>query len=187
MGTSSIRAIAAVTALYFFAAGPPAPPVLISALAALYAIGMAILSLRPRTGVWFVLQAALVAIPALIGLLYVAFAAFVLTVPDVPTYLAFVGPAAGVLFLIIAWKDIGFLRTAEPTRPRRLRRHGFRMALVAAEVVRAPLVSMGPLFIGEATFDLYSYGAFLLVPLFYYLALPGWLKAPAAEVTAQPA
>ena len=46
------------------------------------------------------------------------------------------------------------------------------MALVAAEVVRAPLVSMGPPIIGDASFDLYAYGTFLLIPLFYFLALP---------------
>lgn len=164
--------IAAVTAIYFFLAGPPAPPVLISASAALYAIGMGILSLRQRSGGWLALQCALVIIPILAGLLYVSFAAFAVMAPDIPIYLAIAGPAAGALFLVIAWKDLQFLRTAKPSRSRRLRRHGFRMALVAAEVVRAPLVSMGPPIIGAASFDLYAYGAFALVPLFYFLAIP---------------
>ena len=58
---------AAVSALYFFAAGPPAPPILISALAAIYAIGMAILSLRPRSGIWYAVQSGLAIIPILTG------------------------------------------------------------------------------------------------------------------------
>lgn len=173
---------AALTALYFLAVGPPAPPILISALATIYGLGMAILSLKPRKRMWFRMQAALVILPLLIGLLYLAFAGLAVMVPEIPLYIAILGPAAGVLFLVMGWKDVQFLRAKETDRPRRIRRHGFRMALVAAEVVRAPAISFGPQFLGDATFDLYSFGPFLLVPLIYFLAIPGWLKTKQGSV-----
>ncbi|MEO1729351.1 MAG: bL34 family ribosomal protein [Pseudomonadota bacterium] len=168
--------VAAITALYFFGAGPPAPPILISATAALYAIGMAILSLRPREGLWRFVQWALIPIPVLIALLYFAFIGFAVLNPDIPLYLGILGPMAAVLFGVIAWSDIRFMRTREPSKHQRARRHGFRMAVVSAEVVRAPLVSLGPPFLGERTFDFYSFGPFLLIPLIYFLARPEWLK-----------
>lgn len=169
--------VAVVTAFYFLAVGPFAPPILISTSAAIYAIGMAILSLRPRSGGWIALQASLVVVPVLIGLLYLAFAVLAVGVPEIPLYLAVLGPAAGILFLALAWQDARFLRTSEPAKDRRIKRHGFRMALVTAEVVRAPAISLGPQFLGDATFDFYSFGPFLLVPLVYYLAMPAWLKS----------
>ena len=172
---------AALSALYFFAAGPPAPPVLISATASIYGIGMAIMSLKDRKGIWRAMQAILAIVSILIGLLYVAFVAFAVMVPEIPIYLALLGPAAGILFLAMGWQDIGFLRAQAPTSNRRLKRHALRMALVAAEVVRAPAVSFGPQFLGDATFDFYSFGPFLLIPLIYFLALPDWIKQPAAK------
>ncbi|MEM6859087.1 MAG: hypothetical protein AAF559_14580, partial [Pseudomonadota bacterium] len=169
--------VAALTALVGFGRGVPPPPPMISALAALYGIGMAILSLKAQRGFWKALQFGLVLIPVAIGLLYVAFIGFVLANPDFPRYLIVLGPAAGMLFLVMAWKDVKFLRESNVGRDRRLKRHGWRMALVAAEVVRAPAVSFGPQFLGDATFDFYAFGSFLLVPLCYFLSLPTWLKA----------
>lgn len=174
--------IAAVTALVFFAEAP-APPVLISSLAALYGIGMAILSLKQRSGLWKVVQWALVLVPSLLALLYMAYIGFALTIPEVPLYLAVLGPAAGVIFGAMAWGDIRFLRTSQPDKSRRLKRHAIRMALVAVEVVRAPAISFGPPFMGDATFDLYSFGPFLLIPLVYFLAMPDWLKRDQAGPT----
>jgi len=168
---------AALSALYFVAARVPAPPVVISALAALYGMGMAILSLKPREGGAMALQAALIAIPLLIGLLYLSYLAFALMAPDVPLYVGILGPLAGAVFLAMAWKDIQFMR-AKPAEPgRRQRRHGFRMALVMAEVVRAPLQSFGPPFLGEEhSFQFYAFAPMLLIPVFYYLARPNWLR-----------
>jgi hypothetical protein len=169
--------IAAITAIAFIIGGPPAPPVMISATATIYGLGMAILSLKERSGFWRLVQWALVILPILIGLLFLAYIGFAVMIPEIPIYLALLGPLAGILFLVMGWRDIQFLRTAKVERPRRIRRHGWRMALVAAEVVRAPAISFGPQFLGEATFDLYSFGPFLLVPLIYFLAVPSWLKA----------
>ena len=168
--------VAALTALVGFGRGVPPPPPMISALAALYGMAMAILSLKERSGPLKALQVAVIILPTLIGLLYVGFIGFVLTNPDLPKYLLVLGPAAGMLFLVMAWKDVQFLREGEVGRERRLRRHGWRMALVAAEVVRAPAISFGPPFLGDATFDFYSFGPFALVPLFYFASLPQWLK-----------
>ncbi|MEO0463920.1 MAG: hypothetical protein AAF127_12370 [Pseudomonadota bacterium] len=172
-----LMSAATLSALYFFAVRVPAPPVLISALAALYGMGMALLSLKPRMGSAFALQACLVVIPLLNGLLYFAYIALALTIPGVPIYLTMLGPVAGVFFLAIAWSDIQFLRIRGVERPRRLKRHGFRMALVCAEVVRAPLQSFGPPFLGEEhSFQLYAFAPLLLVPIFYGLARPEWLR-----------
>ena len=178
---------AAASALYFVIARTPAPPVVISALAALYGMGMAILSLRARSGALRILQGVLIAIPVFVGLLYIAFIAFAIAIPEVPIAAGVLGPLAGIVFLAVARKDFQFLRDPSPSRSQRLRRHGFRMALVASEVVRAPLQSFGPPFLGEATFQIYAFGPFLLVPLFYYLAMPGWLKTPSSEDAPQTA
>ena len=175
--------VAALTALVGFGRGVPPPPPMISALAALYGIGMAILSLKARSGFWKALQIGLVLIPVAIGLLYVGFIGFAILNPDLPRYLIVLGPAAGTLFLVMAWKDVQFLRADNVGRDRRLKRHGWRMALVAAEVVRAPAISFGPQFLGDATFDFYAFGSFLLVPLCYFLSLPDWLKRERADGT----
>ncbi len=176
---------ASLSALYFVVARVPAPPVLISALAAIYAMGMAILSLQQRKGGWFALQAVLIALPVFNGLLYLAFAPLAFTIPEIPTYVGVLGPLAGAFFLTLAWKDVQFLRASSVETPRRLRRHGFRMAVVCAEVVRAPLQSFGPPFLGEEhSFQFYAFAPMVLIPLFYFAARPDWLKpaqpAPAA-------
>ena len=89
--------VAALTALVGFGRGVPPPPPMISALAALYGIAMAILSLKERSGALKALQVAVIILPTLIGLLYVGFIGFVLTMPDLPKYLLVLGPAAGML------------------------------------------------------------------------------------------
>ncbi len=173
---------AAVTALYFFATRVPGPPVLMSALVSLYGMGMAILSLKPRTGGWFALQVGLVAVPFLVGLIHFASIAAAIYVPQIPIYLVFLAPFAGALFLIVGWRDIQFLRAGEVDRGRRLRRHAFRMALVCLEVVRAPLQSFGPRFLGEEnSFQFYAFAPYILLPLILWLAVPAWLKARAPE------
>ena len=181
---------AALSALYFVVTRIPAPPVLIGALMSIYAMAMAVLSLKPQTGAWFIAQVASAAIPFLLGLFYFSYIAAAIMVPGVPGYVGVLGPMAGVLFLAIGWKDVGFLRASKVDRPRRLRRHGFRMALVCTQVVSAPLQSFGPLFLGEEhSFQFYAFAPFLLVPLIVWLATPAWLKADdaAGEVEPRPA
>lgn len=169
---------AAVSALYFVVTRVPAPPVLIGALISIYAMAMAVLSLKPQTGAWFVAQVASAAIPFLVGFFYFSYVAAAIMFPDVPGYVGVLGPMAGVLFLVIGWKDVGFLRARNVDRPRRLQRHGFRMALVCTQVVSAPLQSFGPLFLGEEhSFQFYAFAPFLLVPLIVWVATPAWLKA----------
>ncbi|MEO1048574.1 MAG: hypothetical protein AAFW59_09635 [Pseudomonadota bacterium] len=171
---------ASISALYFVITRVPAPPVIISALVAIYGMGMAILSLRPRTGPLFFLQAACAALPLLIGLFYMSYIAAAVMVPGVPGYVGVLGPIAGLVFLVIGWKDIQFLRSFDVDRVRRLRRHGLRMAIVCAEVVRAPLQSFGPAFLGEEhSFQFYAFAPMLLIPVFYFLARPDWLKPDA--------
>ncbi len=175
--------VAALTAMQFFAVIGPAPPVAVSALSAIYCIGMAILSVRHRTGWQRALQWAMILIPVAIALLYVAFIAFAFIFPEVPLYLAILGPLAATIYAVMAWSDWKFMRSASVSKSQRARRHGLRMAVACVEVVRAPAISFGPQFLGEATFDLYSFGPYLLVPVFYFLALPDWLKqeAPATS------
>ncbi|MEO0590068.1 MAG: hypothetical protein AAFZ11_05850 [Pseudomonadota bacterium] len=179
---------AALSALYFVVARIPAPPVLIGALMSIYAMAMAVLSLKPQTGAWFAAQAASASIPFLIGLFYVSYLAAAIMIPDVPAYVGVLGPVTGILFLVIGWKDVAFLRARNVDRPRRLQRHGFRMALVCTQVVSAPLQSFGPLFLGEEhSFQFYAFAPFLLVPLIVWLATPAWLKTPTPEPKVEPA
>ena len=176
---------AAISALYFVVARVPAPPVLISALVAIYAMSMAVLSLKPQRGAWFMVQAASVALPFLIGLFYLSYVAAAIMLPDIPGYAGVLGPLAGLLFLAIGWKDIQFLRAKEVDPTRRLRRHALRMALVCKVVVSAPLQSFGPLFLGEEhSFQFYAFAPFLLVPLILALATPDWIKNAAKEPAA---
>ncbi|MEM6494627.1 MAG: hypothetical protein AAF650_09635 [Pseudomonadota bacterium] len=175
---------AALSALYFVITRIPAPPIIISALAAIYGMGMAILSLRPQTGLWFIVQAATAALPILIGLFYFSYIAAAIFLPDIPAYIGALGPMAGLVFLAIGWKDIEFLRSRDVDRVRRLRRHGLRMAIVCAEVVRAPLQSFGPPFLGEEhSFQFYAFAPMLLIPVFYFVARPNWLKPQASAPT----
>ncbi len=175
--------VAALTAMQFFAVIGPAPPVAVSALSATYCIGMAILSVRERTGWQRALQWVMVMIPVAIALLYVAFIAFAFVFPEVPLYLAILGPLAATIYAIMAWSDLKFLRGTSASKSQRVRRHGFRMAVACIEVVRAPAISFGPQFLGDATFDFYSFGPYLLVPAFYFLALPDWLKREEAKAS----
>lgn len=168
---------AAASALYFVVTRVPAPPVLISALVSIYAMVMAILSLRQRTGAWLTVQSISVALPFLIGLFYLSYVAAAVMLPDVPGYVGVLGPMAGALFLVIGWKDIQFLRAKEVDRSRRLRRHAFRMALTCKVVISAPLQSFGPPFLGEEhSFQFYAFAPFLVVPLIVLLATPQWIK-----------
>ena len=168
---------ASISALYFVVTRVPAPPVIISALVAIYGMGMAILSLRPQKGLWFILQTACAALPIVVGLFYMTYIVAAISVPEIPGYVGVLGPLAGLVFLVIGWKDIQFLRSDDVDRIRRLRRHGLRMAIVCAEVVRAPLQSFGPPFLEEEhSFQFYAFAPMLLIPVFYFFARPDWLN-----------
>lgn len=172
---------AAFSALYFVVARVPAPPVLISALVSIYAMAMAVLSLKARSGLALWVQVGSALIPFLVGLFYISYLAAALMIPEVPGYVSVLGPSAGVFFLVIGWKDIRFLRAETVDSHRRLRRHAFRMALVCTMVVSAPLQSFGPPFLGEEhSFEFYAFAPFALLPLIVWFATPNWLKASSA-------
>lgn len=177
---SAAMGIAALTAI-LFSTWRFAPPALVSAFSVIYAIGMAILSLRARSGAWKAVQWTLVTVPLVLGLVGLVAVASLFAQDMPPTLRLMAGIPASlvtIFFLVVAFKDVGFLRTAEVDRLRRLRRHALRMAIAAAEVVRAPLISFGPPIgpDGAFTFPLYFFGPFLLIPLVYFLAMPAWVK-----------
>lgn len=173
---SIFMGVAAVTAIYFAAVQGGAPAPIVSAAVALYGIGAAWLTLRKRQGTLLALQHGLVLIP--IGL--ALFALFPIVgaglegldrlLENVPIFLPFV-----LLFTFIAWGDIQYLRSPQDDRFRQFKRHALRMAVVASEVVRAPLMSFGP-DLGAITFPLYFMGPFWIIPLVYFFAMPKWVK-----------
>lgn len=183
-GFALFMGIAAVTAIAFSFVRP-APAALFSAFSVLYGIGMGILSLRARTGGWKALQWALVVLPLLLGLavltmipgMFVEGAPFIPLPIKVVLIAAIVTVAVFQFWLLVA--DVKFLRAPDPDRLRRFRRHALRMALAAAETVRAPLISFGPPLgaDGLLSFPVYFFGPFLLIPIIYTLAMPAWVKA----------
>lgn len=171
-------AIAAVSALYFSSINF-VPPAILSAITALYAIGAAILTLRARVGWRKHLEWALLFVPLLLFLFTLASLAMAMGAPERPPVVVIV-VFATVMFGFygwLAWGDLAYLRAKDVSKIRRYRRHAVRMAIVATEVVRAPLMSFGPQFLGELTGSLYMFGPYALVPLIYYGAMPTWVKS----------
>ena len=190
---AAFMGIAAITAI-LFSIVRFAPPALFSAFSVLYGIGMGILSLRVRRGGWKILQSVLPIIPLAMALLGVAALASLYLSPEpMPLALKLVMTIiVGAVIVFFGWLfvgDIKFLRAPAPDRLRRFKRHALRMAVAAAETVRAPLISFGPDLgpDGALSFPVYFFGPFLLIPLIYYLAMPGWVKkgeeARAAKVS----
>ena len=187
---SITMSVAAVTAL-MFSLWNFAPAAIFSGLSVIYGIGMATLSLRERSSGWRAFQWALLVLPLGLGLFgIVAFAS--LFIQDLPTSLRLMAgiPASMVtiFFLSLAWRDFRFMRASQIDRTRRLHRHALRMAIAAAEVVRAPLLSFGvPIGLdGSGAFLLYFFGPFLLIPLIYFFAMPAWVKRREAATLGRP-
>ena len=174
--------VAALTAI-LFSLWRLAPPAIFSALSVIYGIGMGILSLRIRSAGWRALQWVLVLLPLCLAVLGVVAVASLFFVEEMPAAfrLVFGIPASVVVIFLVAivWHDIRFLRSADPSRFRRLQRHALRMAIAGAEVVRAPLISFGPPLGPEGVFSfpLYFFGPFFLIPLIYYFAMPSWIRS----------
>lgn len=170
-------AIAAVSALYFSSI-VFAPPAILSAITAIYAIGAAILTLRARRGWRKHLERALLLVPLLLFLFTLASLAMAIGAPERPP-IAVIVVFAGVMLGLygwLTWGDFSYLRASDVTKLRRYRRHAVRMAIVATEVVRAPLMSFGPPIFGELTGSFYMFAPYVLVPLIYYGAMPAWVK-----------
>lgn len=175
--------IAAVTAIAFSVVRP-APAAIFSAVSVLYGIGMGILSLRARHGGWKALQWGLILFPVLLGIFQLVGIAtfFAPGAPPFPPALtgAMIAMmvAAAVFFFWMAIGDVKFVRASAPDRLRRFKRHALRMAVAAAETVRAPLISFGPSLGAEGiySFPVYFFGPFLLIPAIYYFAMPTWIK-----------
>jgi hypothetical protein len=169
----SIAAISAV-AFSFVRLSPLA---LISAISVAYGIGAGILALRARKGIWKRVEKALAVVPIALAL---AFAALLLlgvaSGQPIPPFAIIVGVLVVAIFAYLFWSDIRYLRNNEVSPFDRFRRHAARMALAAAETVRAPLISFGPPIFGELTGAIYFVGPFLLIPLIYYGAMPLWVK-----------
>ena len=170
--------VAAVSALYFSSLRF-APPAILSAVTALYAIGTAILVLRERTGWKRMLQRGLSLLPWLMILFTVAMVAMAMSFeapPEQQIFFVVFGVIMVGFNLWLIWLGRRFARLASPSKLDRYRRHGLMMAVVATEVVRAPLMSFGPPFLGPNTTALYMFGPYLLVPIVYFATLPAWVK-----------
>lgn len=193
--------IAALTAVAFSFVRP-APLALFSSVSVLYGIGAGILALRPRKRAWRASEYFLVGVPIILVIGVIGMTAFAATsAPEPVPPIGFVLAALlAAIFGYFAWSDIRYLRASTVTPFERFRRHALRMALAAAETVRAPLISFGPPVLGEATGALYFFGPFLLIPVIYFAAMPAWVRKGEmerlrqletdrmrAEVTAKPA
>lgn len=171
-------AVAAVSALYFSTLRF-APPAILSAVTALYAMGTAVLVLRERTGWRRTLQRSLPLLPWLMILFTVAMVVMAMSFdspPEQRIFFALFGVIMVGFNLWLIWLARRFGRISAPSKLDRYRRHGLLMAVVATEVVRAPLMSFGPPFLGPNTTALYMFGPYMLIPLIYFATLPGWVK-----------
>lgn len=180
MWFSIAMGIAAVTAIAFSFVRF-APPAIFSALSVLYCVVSGILTLRPRRGPWRVLQATILILPAM--LMALGFSAVVaLFGPEPrPPWVELVGfGAAAGFFAVLAWGDVRAIRNPDVPKTLRFRRHALRMAVAAAETVRAPLISFGPSLgeDGSLTFPVYFFGPFALAAIVYYAAMPSWVRRP---------
>lgn len=178
--------VAALTAIAFSFVRL-APPALFSSAVVLYGTSAAILTLRQREGALYALQIGMLIVPFAIalGALAAAAAAVLITPPpgvEMPLAIRLIisalALAAASLFAALALGDFRFLRTVQPSKVRRYRRHALRMSLAVTEVLRAPLISFGPPLGAEGllSFPVYFFGPFLLIPAIYFLAMPTWLK-----------
>lgn len=177
LGFAIVMATAALTA-FALMGDTVAPPIVISSAGTLYGLGLGIAAMRPTSAAWQVVSFVGIFLASAIALLCaVSLTMFLTSSEPPPPPIIFVSLATGIIFAALAIADVRYLRSAEKSRNRRYRRHALRMSLVAAEVVRAPLMSLGPQIAGDATLPIYFFGSFLLVPVIYLLAMPDWVKS----------
>lgn len=173
--------IAALTAISFSFIRP-SPLALFSAVSVIYGIGAGILALRQRKGAWRALEYILTSVPVLLIFGAIALSAIGLaTAPEeIPAAMLVLTAIVTVIlcgiFGYYAWTDYRYLRAEKISSFDRFRRHALRMALAAAETVRAPLISFGPPIFGEATGAVYFFGPFIIIPLIYFGAMPDWIR-----------
>ncbi|MGE0290614.1 MAG: hypothetical protein AB7I42_30120 [Bradyrhizobium sp.] len=171
--------IAAITAWLFMFARP-LPLAMIEATVALYALGTALLALRPRRRGARAAEWALFALLCLV-MLGIGATAARLYLAGTPFFAA---PAA--FFVILAYfaaLDLRYLRAREVARLDRVRRHALRMALAVSETVRAPTITFADQL--GLPVPAIVFGSFLLVPLIYFAFAPAARRAAAREVAAR--